>query len=1242
MVENRTPGSQDDFRLDGLFADDSPQESQVNEDGDTTEPAQPSLDTEDPDEITELSPGEARNQERERKRQEKRQRKEQKRQQKQQKAEENRRFKEDQKRIKDQAERAKETSENVATPEAKDAALTALIEMYASMSEEDMDQDNPFRERTDKEKSADRRRSLYIKVGVGVLFGAGVVAVGWATIPAAAIGMGVSMASSSASGFLVDKFRQYVKTDSFNGEKVSAEQHEQKILKELFDREKSIRALLKNAAVAVVAAREGEYASEHLRQMAVDQAKYDFINQYVELRNNTQANKESEDLLGEYRGSQKKWGWIKGGAAVLGGVIGGGLATHGLEGMLQGKLEQVGVHMATDQGMGRVQDVLGLQAHGHNVRLIHDGIGDQMRLVFDYTKDELAILGSQQGQQAIAHAGLEFNSAAAMQTGSHAMAGTREAASVLAAKFGQRVAEELPKVMAANFTAVGGAVISGEAGSEIASYMAANNFENGTRLFKPLNTVIGGDNNPLKRRLEASGRNQQNAEASRFLGFAPEALTIGREFILKNDLTQPSPQGQVTYPAGTMFAITGVALDGVLRMVPVGANGNQLLAFEFSFPPDKRLFVDTFEAPETLLEIQRNTLPPTVGNLVKNIHDNSYGQVVMIYPATGEVAVGTQDNPQDQSRWVKSSYDSFANNYRYIGNNRPPIYEQYTPTPPAERPPLAEANIQIGVRLKLAHPNVQGDCTEYDAGGAEFAVSISELNVAQHYTVVTVEGNFVVLEGDDGIVIGMPTQLALQAFEMDFEEDLDVGLDVGDDDFRPEATPTASPASQPTQTPSLPTVLPPPPTPSVTSPQSGEREGSWGTDRSPLSDLFSDDHEEVPPPAQSAGNVPPRQGSDAPDLSPLPPGATPPPMPDEDWARRQQAPGSVEQGADDEPQPEPEPNEPPELSSELRSRIEPMISVLGGLPNENSIEELRQHPEIVEQMRQLTQEMYRAYKDVLTPDENGTRQYSQTVNGVSVIFGIYKSGNIGVSLTDHNHIIRTSGSVDEVMSEVGYSYYSDDRGVFDWAILAKQGRQPEEAPLSGPESIRSNFGVEAVQIKLPEDTPEKIDRITEITRQGVRVFAPDPHHTNDIVEIRIRPEGHEMLYRQNSSSEFVPYSGDLTRYWQYKGSVYIEIKKPEEPKEPKPEKRRGLIGEVANRLLRSKQPNTPDTQTEAPQSGSGGRILPRWSWRPALRNPVQDGGRVWDPAQVARRQQQSEDEAGMPPKLPTDDGIGES
>lgn len=247
------------------------------------------------------------------------------------------------------------------TPEVQERArerqILALAGQFASYAEAR----NPYKDSKQEPLLKKAFKKAAVKVAVAVVVGGLMVTVGHIAVPAAIITLGSGMLGSTAGGLTADLVHR---VGGWNT-KEEGLRHE---IVELYDRINNARA---EAARNLLTSQGQENFEEE---------KYKFlrlIDQQGQAEDSDQA--KLDKLVQDYQGRKKKWGWIKAGFELAGGLIAGATsAAH-----QAGEYAKHGSNIS-GKGLGEMARKYSVDSVGHHVHRLADGT-----VVFDYNAGEL-------------------------------------------------------------------------------------------------------------------------------------------------------------------------------------------------------------------------------------------------------------------------------------------------------------------------------------------------------------------------------------------------------------------------------------------------------------------------------------------------------------------------------------------------------------------------------------------------------------------------------------------------------------------------------------------------------------------------------------------------------------------------------------------------------------------------------------------------------------------------------------
>ncbi len=436
--------------------------------------------------------------------------------------------------------------------------LQELIDEFAEVSEDELQNYNEFRQLSNSEKvknalkSFARRAVVYAAVGVGIglLTQAAPVAV--------AVGIAGGLGGSTLGRGLVDAVKR------FSG----AEKREQEIQGQISqihtDNIWNLVALARRVkSLEDFPAGQGQN-SETGEITTVEQAKRDFLEALIDFNDmESQNNRQIAGLRKKLSRSRLGWGIAKTVVGAIGGVTGGIAASAELKAALADKVAEEGMQM-TGGGLGEAAPNL---PAGHLVHM-HEG-----QVVFDYNPGDLStIYGNIAGNPELARSFVTDQATAELVN-----QGMHQAGEQMGQEFMQKVSEVAAEKTAAYIV---GAVATAEAIDAVLRATARNK---GDRFVTESSDFAREEAADYRGDLEAEADERQNERfRSMFVdqsGQIPEAVpSIGEAITFDQTISLSGPEGDIIINPREHLQIMGVDQNGNVLVTHVETG--QLLAFQ--------------------------------------------------------------------------------------------------------------------------------------------------------------------------------------------------------------------------------------------------------------------------------------------------------------------------------------------------------------------------------------------------------------------------------------------------------------------------------------------------------------------------------------------------------------------------------------------------------------------------------------------------------------------------------------
>jgi len=449
--------------------------------------------------------------------------------------------------------------EDEMTSEDRAEYLETLIDDFADLSEEEIEEYNEFKELSNKEKvikilkTGARRAVVYAVVGVGA----------YALLHAAPI----AIVAGAAGGFAGSSLARGV-VDAIKWA-TGAEKKEKEIRGQISEIQSGkLRNLVALAQrVRGLESLPGQQGQNEVGEITtIEQAKADFLNALIDYNNQeSESNAELSGLRKKFSKSRMKWGLAKGVAGIVGGVAGGMAGAAEIKAVLADRIAEQGLHM-TGGGLGQLDPGI---ASGH---LVHTHGSE---VVFDYA-------GGAGGQELqTIHENIANNPELAQFFQSDLIVqGMHEAGDQMGQQFMDRVAE-VASMRTAEYIA--GAVGVAEATDAVLRATSRNRAGEWTL---GASDELRDDAEKYRGDLQAGLNARQNERfQSMFVdqsGQVPEGVpSIGEEITLAGELSfsvgEASESQDLIISAGEHIRIEGVAQDG--SIVATYIEGNLPLVF---------------------------------------------------------------------------------------------------------------------------------------------------------------------------------------------------------------------------------------------------------------------------------------------------------------------------------------------------------------------------------------------------------------------------------------------------------------------------------------------------------------------------------------------------------------------------------------------------------------------------------------------------------------------------------------
>lgn len=436
--------------------------------------------------------------------------------------------------------------------------LQELIDDFAEISEDELQNYNEFRQLSNGEKVKNALKSFARRAVVYAAVGVGIGLLTQAAPAAITVGIAGGLGGSTLGRGLVDAVKR------FSGSEKKEQEIQGQISQIQTDKIGNLIALARRVkSLENLPGQQGQNP-ETSEITTIEQAKRDFLEALIDFNDmESQSNREIAGLRKKLSRSQRGWGIAKTVVGAIGGVTGGIAASAELKAALADKVAEEGMQM-TGGGLGEAAPNL---PAGHLVH-IHEG-----QVVFDYNPGDLpTIYGNIASSPELAQSFITDQATAELVN-----QGMHQAGEEISQEFVSKVSEVAAERTAAYIV---GAVATAEATDAVLQATARNK---GNRFVAGSSDFLREEAAEYRGDLQAEANARQNERfRSMFVdqnGQVPEGVpSIGEAITIEGGFTLGSQEGEVTVNSGDHLQIMGVDQNG--NVLATHVESGQLLAFQ--------------------------------------------------------------------------------------------------------------------------------------------------------------------------------------------------------------------------------------------------------------------------------------------------------------------------------------------------------------------------------------------------------------------------------------------------------------------------------------------------------------------------------------------------------------------------------------------------------------------------------------------------------------------------------------